>query len=139
MRTSNDLLFILPILIPIFIGLIISYVIMGLAYSKLVQKAGLQHETWKAWVPILQTVLFFHMIDRSGWNMLLMLVPFVNAICIVIWYIDFLKRFGQSPLWLIAFFLPGTNLIFIGFLIYMAFSEEVRYVSTNKYQMYNAI
>jgi hypothetical protein len=51
------------------------------------------------------------MIDRSSWNMLWLLVPFSNIIFAVFWCIDFLERFGQSPLWVIASFFPATDLL----------------------------
>lgn len=74
------------------------------------------------------------MIDRSSWNMLWFLVPIVNIIFVVFWYIDFLERFGQNPLWVATIFIPTVNFVFIGFLVYMAFSEKVQYISSNKYQ-----
>lgn len=120
------LTFIAIVLIPYAINSVITY--------KLAQKAGLRHEVWKAWVPVLQTMLLLHIIDKSGWNALWLLVPIANIIFLAVWYIDLLERFGQNPLWVITYFLPGTNLVFVGFLFYMAFSDKVYYISSNKYQ-----
>ena len=110
--------------------LVAAYVFGGVVHYKFAQKAGLENEAWKAWVPILQVVLFLHIIDRSGWNILWLFVPIANIVFIVIWYIDFLKRFNQNPIWVVALFIPTLNLIFTGFLVYMAFSQEVQYVSS---------
>lgn len=134
------------------IGLIV-YVINALTYYKLSKKAGLDSHAWMAWVPVLQNVLFFHMIDKSGWYVLLYLIPSITlvfdsgimaviglilnlavVILSVIWLADLLKRFGQSPLWIITLFIPIINIAFIVFFIYMAFSNDVQYQSTNRYQ-----
>ena len=101
--------------------------------NNMAQKAGLGHKAWKEWVPILQNILFLHIIDRSGWNILWLLVPIANIILLTVWYIDLLQRFDQNPLWVIVLFLPGTNIVFFGFLLYMAFSDKVYYASFNRY------
>ena len=48
----------------------------------------------------------------------------------VIWYIDFLKRFNQNPIWVITLFISALNLLFVGLLVNMAFSQDVQYVSS---------
>lgn len=134
-----------------FTFLILCYIINALVYYQLAKKANMEKEAWKAFIPIVQNTLFFHMIDKSGWYLLVFVLPAIasslsnspffylisvilNVIVFVLlveWTADFLKRFGQNPLWTIAMLFP---LVFNIFLLHMAFSPNVRYLATNRYQ-----
>lgn len=127
---DNSLLFGLSF--TFFLGAsLIGYLLGAYINYKLALKAGLKSEAWLAFIPVIQCVIFFHIIDKSAFNLILLFIPFVNVILTVIWGIEFLKRFGFNPLWILIMFISPLNAIFC---IYMAFSSNVRYIATNKYQ-----
>ncbi|MCY6370117.1 DUF5684 domain-containing protein [Clostridium ganghwense] len=120
--------------------LIITYFIQALTYYKLAEKAKLENR-WIAFIPILQFILFFHIINRSAWYILfglLALIPFVGplvlAVLSIYWSVKFYQAFGiETLLIVIAVIIP-----FVGYIVqlYMAFSESVEYQITNEYQVY---
>jgi hypothetical protein len=110
---------------------LISYLIQGLAFYKLAQKANLAN-AWFAWVPILQYVLFLHLINKSGWNILLLLIPIANVVLAIIWYVKFFNAFGMSGAWVLLVLFVQIGLLIL--LLVMAFSETIQYKLTdNKY------
>lgn len=79
-----------------------------------------------AWIPFVQNILYFHMIDKSGWHVLIFMLPvifFINSeshvlfaigvlfslgltVFYAFWTADFVKRFGFDPIWTISIFFP---------------------------------
>ncbi len=64
---------------------------------------------WAAIIPILNIIIFLHVIGRSGWWILIFLVPVVNIIFGLIFIHELSKAFGHG----IGFTL---GLIFLGFI-----------------------
>jgi len=111
----------------------------------------LEKEAWMAWIPFVQNILYFHMIDKSGWHVLIFMLPaifFINpeshalfaigvlfslglTVFYAFWTANFVKRFGFDPIWTISIFFP---IVYFVLLFYMAFSENVQYVATNRYK-----
>lgn len=108
-----------------------SYIIKSLAFYKLAQKSNVTNE-WFAWIPILQSILFLHIINKSGWNILLLLIPIANIILMIIWYVNFFNAFGMSGAWVLLVIFVAIGLFII--LLYMAYSENVQYrLNDNRY------
>lgn len=102
---------------------IILYLIAAIATFFLYQKA--QHRyAWFAFIPFLSFIPFFHIIKKSAWNVLWILVPVANIIFAIIWTIQWLKAFGINPWILLLYIVPFVN-IFV--LFYMSFSTKVVY------------
>ncbi len=58
------------------------YVWIALALSAVFRKSGV--ESWKAWVPILNTVVLLQLAGLSGWWLLIILFPVLGAIAFVV-------------------------------------------------------
>lgn len=58
------------------------YVWIALALSAVFRKSGV--ESWKAWVPILNTVVLLQLAGLSGWWLLVILFPVLGAIVFVV-------------------------------------------------------
>jgi uncharacterized membrane protein YhaH (DUF805 family) len=102
------------------------------------EKANLNN-TWIAFIPFLQFILFFHLIDKSAWHVLLFLIPIVNVILFFIWSYELYINFGTDSTIAIILILLG---VFTGSLasdiykIYLGFGESVEYVAVSSYARY---
>ena len=104
---TMSLFFILPI-----IGI---YVYFALALSTIAKKTNTSN-AWFAWVPILNFILMAKIAKMSLWTVLLMLIPIVNIVIMVIWWMKIAERRGK-PSWLgILMLLPIANLVIPGIL-----------------------
>jgi hypothetical protein len=91
---------------------IVVYLIICTAFFKLAQKAGLDGIAWFAYVPILNSILQLRLIQRSGWWVLMLLVPIANVIFAIIWQVKLLNAFGKNGAHvLFMIFLPPVYLI----------------------------
>lgn len=108
------------------------YLANAFAFYRIGSKAGLKN-LWLAFIPFLQFILFFHIINRSAWNVLLLIIPIVNIIFGIIYYVEFYKAFGVDTLWIVLGILVpfpiGTILLF-----YLAFSDITYKLPDNKYR-----
>lgn len=113
------------------------YLVNALTYYKMAQKANVKN-AWMAFVPFLQFILYFHMMDRSAWYFLALLVPILNVVLYFYWTYKLFEAFGQGGT---AGFLVLILSVFFGiataiYLLYIAFSDNVTYVSSNRYGAY---
>ncbi|WP_249226873.1 DUF5684 domain-containing protein [Alicyclobacillus mengziensis] len=114
-----------------FIDLIIYVVVAGAFYS-MFRKAGTPN-AWLAFIPIAGLWPFLWTINRSAWNVLWLFIPVVNYIITLYWLGQLLKSFDHSP-WLVLLALfPLLNLILLGILIYIGYSNSVRYTGNGPY------
>ncbi len=92
-------------------------IFMIASYWRVLEKAGLPG--WGMFIPFYNLYLHFKMAGRSGWTMLLMLIPIVNIIILIATNIDIAKKFGQPA----AF---GLGMTFLGFIFYpiLAFGDS---------------
>lgn len=70
-------------LVVVIIISLASYVYFSLTLQKVANKLGMDN-SWYAWVPILNTILFFRMGDKSPWLILLALVPIVGGVVLTV-------------------------------------------------------
>ncbi|MFB5192346.1 DUF5684 domain-containing protein [Alicyclobacillus fastidiosus] len=106
------------------IGLVL-YVIIGLTDMRLAKIAGRPNIEWMAWVPICSTVLPLLLIKKSGWWLLIYLVPIANIVFFTIWQVKLLKAFGKHGAFvLLAIFLyPVYDILWLVW----AYSSDTRY------------
>lgn len=110
--------------------IILMYLVQAYAFYKLAEKAGVENP-WLSFIPILQLILFLHIIDRSAWYVLVCFIPLVNIIAGIIFYIEFYKAFDiDTVLIVFAILFPVVGGIL---LLYMGFSDSIQYIGTNRY------
>ncbi len=83
-----------------------------IANWKIFTKAG--KPGWASIVPIYNIIVFFQIVKRPIWWIILMFIPFVNIVISIIVMLDLLKVFGKSgALWVIGiiFFNPIATLM----------------------------
>jgi len=112
----------------------LSYLLNALAYYRMAQKANVKN-AWLAFIPFLQFIIFFHLIDRSAWNLLLFLVPLLNIVLVAVWHYRLFERFGAGGgvglLVIILSFFTGVAIPI--YLMYLGFSSQVQYQGTHRY------
>ena len=130
---------------------LISYLVSALVFFALGRKAN-NGNAWFAFVPILNYVLYFQLIGRSGWNILWYFAGFVALIPVmagsetlglilmvlwaivililsIVWAVELFRVFGMSGWWVLTIFVPFVgSIIFLILYLYMAFSNKVQYV-----------
>lgn len=107
------------------------YIINALTYYKIAEKAGLGN-AWIAFIPILQFIIMFHVIDKSAWWIILYFIPFVNIIATIVFTYQFMDRFDiPGVVIILAFIIP---FLMAGVFLYMAFSGNCHYRGHNRYQ-----
>ena len=95
-----------------FFMLVVSYVLNGLAFMNLAKKAGRPDLVWMAWVPICSSIQQLLLIKKSGWWVLMYLVPIANFVFMIIWQVKLLKAFGKHGAFvLFEVFIPIVYLI----------------------------
>lgn len=109
---------------------IVSYLVSTIPMYKLAQKANVSN-SWLAFIPILQFVLFLHIIDRSAFFVLVFLIPFAGVFIWMYFQYEFLNRFGVDPV--LSIIAVIFNPIYFVLTIYLAFSSNVRYVGYHSY------
>jgi hypothetical protein len=124
-------------IIGIFIStMIICYLIQAISYYKIAEKANVG-DRWLAFIPIAQNILFLHIIDKSGWYILIDLlgfIPVVGPLIVIIinciWAVRFYQCFNTSTILIVlCVIIPLIALIYM---LYLAFSN-VQYIGTTKY------
>lgn len=79
--TNESLGILLGVLYALFLAAL--YIWTALALSAVFRKMG--EEPWKAWVPVLNSIVLLRRAGFSGWLVLLAFVPVVNIAFLVIW------------------------------------------------------
>jgi len=106
------------------------YVIQAISVYKLAQKANVR-KPWVSFIPVLQMIVFLHVIDKSGWCILLLLIPGVNIVLAIIWAVKFYLAFDLNPgLIVLSIIIPIAGMVL---LLVMAFSERYSYVKSNRF------
>ena len=97
------------------VGLLLALLVI-VAMWKVFTKAG--QPGWASIIPIYNLYIWCKIVGRSGWWVLLMLIPFVNFIIMIILCIDLAKSFGKG-----AGFGLGIALLGIIFLPILGFGS----------------
>jgi hypothetical protein len=114
----------------IWISYIVVYVIQAITLFFIAKKANVRNP-WVAFIPVLQTIVFLHIIDKSGWAILLLLIPFVNIVLTIIWTVKFYAAFKlNAGIIVLSIIIPIVGLV-MAFLI--AFSDRYTYGRTNRF------
>lgn len=96
---------------------VIGYVVSSFLLSRIFKKAGV--EAWKAWVPVYNNWVTYELGDQKGFWAILLLVPIVNIVSLVFYFIALYKiglNLGKEGWFvLIGIFLPLVWLIWLAF------------------------
>ncbi len=107
---------------------IAGYILQSYALMRLFQKANVAYP-WLAWIPVAYYWPFLWTIKKSAWNVLWYLVPIANIVFAIIWLVKFLRAYGQSGWMILINLIPYIgSLIFLIYLMVIAFSSKVNYV-----------
>lgn len=105
-----------------------NYMVLAIVFCKLSIKANIEDQ-WLAFVPVVQIILFLHIIDRSGWYILLLIIPIVNIILMEVWFSELYSFFGVNIIWIvISLIIYPINCMYM---IYMSYSPKIKYISKN--------
>lgn len=97
--------------------LLIAFVMSIIGLWRVFEKTG--QPGWAAIVPIYNMYILLKVVGRPAWWIILLLIPFVNAIVLLVVSLDLAKAFGKSTLFgVVALWLLGP----IGYLI-LGFSD----------------
>jgi hypothetical protein len=106
------------------------YVVQALALYKLAEKANVRNP-WVSFIPVLQTIVFLHIIDKSGFCIFLLLIPVVNIVLAIVWAVKFYLAFDLKPgLIVLSIIIPIAGMVIA---LVMAFSESYSYVKSNRF------
>ena len=106
------------------------YVVMAVTLYKTAMKAKVR-KPWVAFIPVLQIIVYLHIIDKSGWAVFLLLIPGVNIVLAIIWMVKFFLAFSVSTVLIVlSVIIPIVNII-MRFVV--AFSSAYTYVKTNRF------
>ncbi len=88
------------------------YFLYAGAFFNLARKANLHGIAWFAFIPILSSILQLRLIQKSGWWVLMYVVPIANLVFMIIWQVKLLNAFGKNGAHVLFFiFLPVVNMI----------------------------
>ena len=109
---------------------LVSYVIWAITMYKTGQKANVR-KPWVAFIPVLQFIVYLHVIDKSGWAIFLLLIPGLNIVLLIIWTVKFYLAFSVGAgLIVLSIIIPIINIIMM---FVVAFSSKYSYVKTNRF------
>ena len=74
---------------------IIGYVCLAIGLYFSAKKANTKNPL-VAFIPLIQIVVLLQLIDKSGWSILLLLIPVVNWILCIIWTVKYFKAFDAG-------------------------------------------
>jgi hypothetical protein len=118
------------IMTVVWISYIVMYVIQAVTLYFIARKANVRNP-WVAFVPVLQTIVFLHIIDKSGWAILLLLIPFVNIVLYIVWLVKFYGAFKvNGGLIALSIIIPIVGLVMM---FLLAFSNDYSYARTNRF------
>jgi len=92
------------------------YVWIALALSAVFRKSGV--ESWKAWVPILNSVVLLQLAGLSGWWLLVAFVPVLGAIVLVVVFVFVVYRLSVA-------FGFGVGMTVLGVLVFPVWASVI--------------
>ncbi|HTT57272.1 MAG TPA: DUF5684 domain-containing protein [Opitutaceae bacterium] len=100
------------VLVALYLAVALFFII---AAWKVFTKAG--KPGWGIFIPIYNLYLWVKIAGRSGWWVLLFLIPFVNIVIGIIVAIDVAKAFGKSGVWgfFLLFLLTYIGIAILGY------------------------
>lgn len=101
---------------------VVMLVLMFAGYWKLFEKAN--KPGWASLVPVYNLVVWFEIIGKPLWHIILLFIPIVNIYVLITMITGLCKSFGKPG---IANYMAAIFLSFI-YIPYLGFSDDVKYV-----------
>ena len=115
---------------------IIGYVCMAIGLYFSAKKANTKNP-WVAFIPVIQVVVLLQLIDKSGWSILLLLIPVINWILMIIWVVKYLKAFeagsGFVAIAIITIILLPLAFIADILVLVVGLSEKYKYTGSTRF------
>ena len=109
---------------------LINYIVCSITWCKLALKANMK-EQWMAFIPFFQFVLFLHLIDRSGWYIILLILPLINIILVEVWLAEFYSSFNVGVFCTVmSLIIYPINCVIM---IYMSYSPNIKYIGYSNF------
>lgn len=90
---------------------LIVYAIAVIPFWIIFRKAG--QPGWPSLIPVYNTFILLKVVGRSGWWLLLFLIPFVNLVILIIVYHDLSKSFGHGVGFTLGLIFLGLIFLYI--------------------------
>jgi len=112
------------------IFMLVVYVVQAISLYRIGEKAGVK-KTWVAFIPVLQAIVFLHVIDKSGWSIFLILVPGLNVVLGIIWSVKLYAAFSVKPVLIVlSIIIPIVGLVMM---LVVAFSDQFAYARSHRF------
>ncbi len=115
---------------------IIGYVCMAIGLYFSAKKANTKNP-WVAFIPVIQIVVLLQLIDKSGWSILLLLIPVINWILMIIWVVKYFKAFeagsGFVAIAIITMILLPLAFIADILVLVVGLSEKYKYTGSTRF------
>jgi hypothetical protein len=115
---------------------IIGYVCMAIGLYFSAKKANTKNP-WVAFIPVIQIVVLLQLIDKSGWSILLLLIPVINWILVIIWVVKYFKAFeagsGFVAIAIITMILLPLAFIADILVLVVGLSEKYKYTGSTRF------
>jgi hypothetical protein len=109
---------------------VVFYVVQAVAFFKIAKKANIRN-AWVAFIPFVQFIVVLHVIDRSGWNILLLLIPIANIVLLIIWMVKFYVAFSvNTGLIVLSIVIPIAGLVVQ---LVIAFSDRYSFRGSTRF------
>lgn len=102
---------------------LVVYIITVIPLYLLAKKADHDYP-WFAFVPLLNIVQYAQIAHQTLWLLLLLFIPYVNAIVTLYLTYKFIKAFGRSGIEILLLIIPIVNFVYM---YYLALSHHVEY------------
>lgn len=115
---------------------IIGYVCLAIGLYFSAKKANTKNP-WVAFIPVIQIVVLLQLIDKSGWSILLLLIPVINWILMIIWVVKYFKAFeagsGFFAIAIITMILLPLAFIADILVLVVGLSEKYKYTGSTRF------
>jgi len=115
---------------------IIGYVCLAIGLYFSAKKANTKNP-WVAFIPVIQIVVLLQLIDRSGWSILLLLIPIINWILLIIWMVKYFKAFdagsGFVAVTIITMILVPLSFIADILVLVVGLSDKYKFIGSTRF------
>ncbi len=109
---------------------IVIYIVTAISLFFMAKKANVKNP-WLSFIPVLQLIVMLHIIDKSGWNIFLMLIPVLNIVLAIIWTVKLYLSFDVN----VGLIIASIVIPIVGWftMLLVAFSEKYSYVKNTRF------
>jgi len=118
-------------LTAVWISSAVCYLVTAISLFMMGKKANVRNP-WVGFIPVLQIIVLLHVIDKSGWCILLLLIPVLNIILEIIWIAKLYAAFSVNPgLIVLSIIISPFGLVM---LLVAGVSSKYTYAKSNRFE-----